>query len=942
MPIVEKIKISDEGISTLKKLRDEHRSFKDELKSTKKELQNTWDKKYKPVIENTAAVKSIKTIQKSADDMKRSLNAKVRLNDEDIRKLDAVTSRMKAFGKMVISPFVKIKGNAVVMINRMYQQMLRLGSMVIAPVVKLKDQALSKLKSSIKLFQDLGKRAIEPVIRLKDKATVKLKAISNTLGNIARKIAEPVIRLKDMATFRMKQIIGVLNRMKNGAVSIAVKIRDFASPKIKSIRNGLLFLGKLSIQPIVKVADLATLSIRKIRSGLLTLGKKSVSAVVNLKGNAVKQVLAIKVGLAGLTKKVTSPIVRLKDTASAKIKKITKEVRFLGKTIARPAVVLKDNITRKLSPITSRLKAVGGKTYKATITAINKTASGVSSALKTLGRAAKKVVIPVTVAATVTTAALGAAVKSGMTLENQQVSIEHFIGATNKDYGESQIKKAAQSFTEQLRQNANATPFETGEVIAAGSRAIAITQGNTKSAMDLVKLAEDMAAASGGTKSVSDAIEALADAKLGEMERLKEFGFKVSADEFEQKGFKGVSKDLQDFYGGAASKLATTGSGLLSTITGKLKSGVSDFGLKIVEQLKPVLAGTIDLIDKVMPHIQNFGTVFGDSIGKGIRYISQIMPSFINGFKQMSPTFQSLISGVQQMLPPIMAFGSTLIGTIQNVVVQAAPVVEQIVQAIARILPAVQPIFSQIITTVGNIVTTVLPPLGTAFSTIADVIVAIAPVVSETFSIISGAVTTAISGISSVIQGGLDLISSMWSGSWQGCVDAFGTIFGGIAEICKSPINAVISVINGAIDAINSISVDVPDWVPVVGGQHWGLNLGHIPMLAKGGVVNQATTAVIGEAGKEAVMPLERNTGWISQLAGQLMGRMSGFGIQLPTMMQPIPIGEGNTGTPKGKTMSVVITIAKLADQIIVEKEEDIDKTAEAVAEKLLEVVKNM
>ena len=70
-----------------------------------------------------------------------------------------MTSRMKAFGKMVISPFVKIKGNAVAQINRMYQQMLRLGSMVIAPVVKLKDQALSKLKSSIKLFQNLGKKS---------------------------------------------------------------------------------------------------------------------------------------------------------------------------------------------------------------------------------------------------------------------------------------------------------------------------------------------------------------------------------------------------------------------------------------------------------------------------------------------------------------------------------------------------------------------------------------------------------------------------------------------------------------------------------------------------------------------------------------------------------------------------------------------------------------
>ena len=134
--------------------------------------------------------------------------------------------------------------------------------------------------------------------------------------------------------------------------------------------------------------------------------------------------------------------------------------------------------------------------------------------------------------------------------------------------------------------------------------------------MNLVTLAEDMAAASGGTKSVSDAIEALADAKLGEMERLKEFGFKVSAEEFDSKGFEGVSKDLSEFYGGAAEKLATTGSGLLSTITGKMKSGVADFGLKIVEQLKPVLTNVIGFIDKAMPYIDELGTKFGDSLEK--------------------------------------------------------------------------------------------------------------------------------------------------------------------------------------------------------------------------------------------------------------------------------------------------------------------------------------
>ena len=44
----------------------------------------------------------------------------------------------------------------------------------------------------------------------------------------------------------------------------------------------------------------------------------------------------------------------------------------------------------------------------------------------------------------------------------------------------------------------------------------------------------------------------------------------------------------------------------------------------------------------------------------------------------------------------------------------------------------------------------------------------------------------------------------------------------------------------------------------------------YVPMLAKGGIVDGATLAVIGEQGKEAVMPLENNTGWINELAFKL------------------------------------------------------------------------
>ena len=44
----------------------------------------------------------------------------------------------------------------------------------------------------------------------------------------------------------------------------------------------------------------------------------------------------------------------------------------------------------------------------------------------------------------------------------------------------------------------------------------------------------------------------------------------------------------------------------------------------------------------------------------------------------------------------------------------------------------------------------------------------------------------------------------------------------------------------------------------------------YTPALAKGGVVDNPTMALIGEAGKEAVIPLERNTGWMAELADKL------------------------------------------------------------------------
>ncbi|MBN1048707.1 hypothetical protein [Clostridium botulinum] len=114
-----------------------------------------------------------------------------------------------------------------------------------------------------------------------------------------------------------------------------------------------------------------------------------------------------------------------------------------------------------------------------------------------------------------------------------------------------------------------------------------------------------------------------------------------------------------------------------------------------------------------------------------------------------------------------------------------------------------------------------------------------------------------------VFQGIVDFVTGIftgnWSLAWQGVVEIFSGIMSGIGSVMKAPLNSVIGLINAAIGGINSISIDIPDWVPdwAGGGKHFGVNIPQIPMLAKGGITNGISIA--GEAGPESVIPLKRN-----------------------------------------------------------------------------------
>lgn len=120
-------------------------------------------------------------------------------------------------------------------------------------------------------------------------------------------------------------------------------------------------------------------------------------------------------------------------------------------------------------------------------------------------------------------------------------------------------------------------------------------------------------------------------------------------------------------------------------------------------------------------------------------------------------------------------------------------------------------------------------------------------------------IQAAVENVKAIFGGVIDFISNIfagnWGAAWQNIVDIFGNIFGMIMNIAKAPINGVISIVNKAINGINSIGFDVPDWVPLIGGKGFHINIPNIPLLATGGFTNGPSIA--GEAGTEAVISFD-------------------------------------------------------------------------------------
>lgn len=311
----------------------------------------------------------------------------------------------------------------------------------------------------------------------------------------------------------------------------------------------------------------------------------------------------------------------------------------------------------------------------------------------------------------------------------------------------------------------------------------------------------------------------------------------------------------------------------------------------IVEQLTRVLAPTLEYIGEVFRVL--FNTV-ADILGGVADFLKGVF-DIITGI--LTSDMSKIFNGFTETGDAIMNILSTLLTALLDLTVAVLKVIWDTIVAIFQVIwDGIVDIFTPIgewFSERWNDITTVLADVakwfGDMFQKAWNALTSIFASIGTWFGERWNDVTTALANVATwfgnifrtafeAVKNAFSTIGSFFSGVWTTVKNIFvnaGQMVGSaVGGAFKSAVNAVLgtieNVVNGFVGMINGV-IGMINKIP-------GVSLGSIgyislPRLARGGIVDSPTVAMIGEAGKEVVMPLE-NTGFL-----QTMGRIVGGAV---------------------------------------------------------------
>jgi len=333
----------------------------------------------------------------------------------------------------------------------------------------------------------------------------------------------------------------------------------------------------------------------------------------------------------------------------------------------------------------------------------------------------------------------------------------------------------------------------------------------------------------------------------------------------------------------------------------------------IVEQLTRVLAPTLEYIGEVFRVLFNTAADILGGIADFLKGVFDIITGILtgdiskifDGFTETGDAIMSILSALLTALldltvAALKVIWDTIVAIFQGIwdgiVAVFSPVAEWFAGVFQAAWDGIVAIFTDLATWFGDRwteVTTALSNIGTwftdmfqkAWNGLTGIFANIGTWFGERWNDVTNALANVATWFGSIfktafeaVKNAFSTIGSFFSGVWTTVKNIFvnaGQMVGSaVGGAFKSAVNAVLgtieNVVNGFVGMINGV-IGMINKIP-------GVSLGSIgyvslPRLARGGIVDSPTVAMIGEAGKEVVMPLE-NTGFL-----QTMGRVVGGAV---------------------------------------------------------------
>lgn len=350
---------------------------------------------------------------------------------------------------------------------------------------------------------------------------------------------------------------------------------------------------------------------------------------------------------------------------------------------------------------------------------------------------------------------------------------------------------------------------------------------------------------------------------------------------------KSLPEAIGTFISEGGPKLLEIGKNLIESI----KTGIETHGPQIVEAIPSLLQSLGNAITTYGPVLLQKGGELLEWIGNGIvTYGPQII-------SYLGDAISSLIEYLGERLPEWAAKGGEMLGTLAQAFVEHIP----------DMLGALMQLINWITTNLGSLAMTLLQAGWELVKGIAEGIInGIGSLIGPAMQSVGDAIKGAIDGVKAWLSGAWSFISGAASAAWNGIKGLASSIWNGIKTAVTTPINALKGVLSGvwgaikgaassawngiktaitgpidkAKEKVKSILDKLKSFFPLhIGKIFSGLKLPHISVsggkapfgiagkgslpkfsvswAAQGGIVDGATLIGAGEAGSEAIVPLD-------------------------------------------------------------------------------------